>query len=212
MSFGRWLLVHSFSLFLLALLVLMYLFRAELQLEKAYRQLVSLEPQVAEVKKASHAPKPKIPVNTPHRAQKASAPQSAVGKKSQPVQAVETQPISSPDKLVAVPTLKPAQPEGDELDGDLIRARKAYWANDYARAIDEYQRLIQQHPQNPDYPGELGNIYYTLNNDQRAAELYFQAAMLFLQQNDVLHARSLVAPITALDRELGERLKQRLKR
>jgi tetratricopeptide (TPR) repeat protein len=144
-------------------------------------------------------------------------PQHKITDKPQPQNAQQVKPLPVPakvepahDKLVAVPTLKQPEPLNSPLDGDLVRARKAYWANDYARAIDEYQRLIKRHPQNPDYLGELGNIYYTLNNDQRAAELYFEAAMLFLQQNNEQHARSLLAPITALNRELGERLQQRL--
>ena len=207
MSFGRWLLVHSFSLFMLALLILLYLFRSELQLDKAYRQLMSLPPieEVADRPPVPEADKQPVPVKQGAagsiRPEQTNTPVNNAAHNSAPQQ-----------KLVAIPTLSESQQEETRQTGDLIRARKAYWNNDYARAIEEYKRLIRQHPDNPDYLGELGNIYYTLNDDQHAAKLYFQAAMLFVQQNKAQRARSLIAPITAMDRELGERLQHQLER
>ena len=216
MSFGRWLLVHSFTLFLLALLVLLYLFRSELQLDKAYQQLTSIQPRPEKAESRAIPTREKSPEVTV-KTSKSTKMQKAEVAASPKVGKIQKQPDNgsakpTPDNLVAVPTLHKAQPQSTQLDADLIRARKAYWANDYARAISEYQRLIKRYPQNPDYLGELGNIYYTLNNDRHAAELYFQAAMLFIQQNDLQHARSLLAPVTALDREMGERLQKQLNR
>jgi len=52
MTFGRWLLIHSFSIFLVSLLVLGYLYREELQLEQAYQQLLNLDPPTEDVIKS----------------------------------------------------------------------------------------------------------------------------------------------------------------
>ncbi len=205
MSFGRWLLVHSFSLFMLALLILLYLFRSELQLDKAYRQLISLPP-IEQVAK-----KPATTVDKQEPGKQDTTDDIRPSQTNTPVDD-STNRSAPPQELVAIPTLSESRPEETNQTGDLIRARKAYWNNDYARAIDEYKRLIRQHPDNPDYLGELGNIYYTLNDDQHAAKLYYQAAMIFLQQNKRQRARSLIAPITAMNRELGERLQRQLKR
>lgn len=43
MTFGRWLLIHSFSIFLVGVLIFGYLYRDELQLEQAYQQLLNLD-------------------------------------------------------------------------------------------------------------------------------------------------------------------------
>lgn len=221
MSFGRWLLVHSFAITLLVLLLLMYLFRTELQLDQAYRQLLSLEPAPVVSKQPDHSlpkrknqAKPSADTATVTSTVKPAAetiqPQSDA---SQPnTQLSGSARSAAAGSLVAVPTIDAPSPPQQKLNADLLSARQDYWNRDYAQAIDKYQRLIQQYPDKPDYLGELGNIYYTLNDTKRAANLYYRAARLLLEQNKFQHAASLLAPITALDRELADSLQQQLKR
>ncbi len=211
MSFGRWLLVHSFSLFLLALIILLYLFRSELLLDQAYRQLLSLDP----VPVTALSKNGKKPVKA-EKSPKATRRQPSTPTYGNKHRVTQKRPVASSEKpathpdLVAVPTVKGQAAPQPKRDADLMRARQAYWDKDYHRAISEYRRLIEQNKDNPDYLGELGNVYYTLNDDQRAAQMYYQAAMLFIQHRQPQHARSLLAPITALNRELGDRLKSQL--
>ena len=60
---------------------------------------------------------------------------------------------------------------------DLLRAaREAYWSNEYDRAIEFYQALIQQEPNNLAAQGELANVYWKQGNMQQASELFSQLA------------------------------------
>ena len=43
MSFGRWLLIHSFSIFLVTVFILAYIYRTELQLEQVYNQVLNID-------------------------------------------------------------------------------------------------------------------------------------------------------------------------
>ena len=101
-----------------------------------------------------------------------------------------------------------AEAQGDK--NQLYLARQAYWDKNYADAIYFYRQLILQDRNNPDYLGELGNIYYSLNDNLNASNLYYQAAVIFINQNQPDRASSLVAPIIAMNRELGEKLKSQL--
>ncbi len=214
MSFGRWLLVHSFSLFLLALLVMLYLFRNELLLDQAFHQLLGQKTVSDSALSKNERASEKSATSAKTNLRQHTAP--TYRNKNQPVTqnplvASDSKPVTQPD-LVAVPTLTGSAVSRSNRNADLMRARQAYWDKAYHRSITEYRRLIEQNRDNPDYLGELGNVYYTLNDDQHAAQMYYQAALLFIQHRQPQHARSLLAPITALDRELGDRLKSQLAR
>ena len=97
------------------------------------------------------------------------------------------------------------------LQDELFLARQAYWDKNYTVAIGRYQKLIQEDRNNPDYRGELGNIYYALNDYANASQLYYQSGLIFIQQNRPEQARMLVSPMIAMNRELGEKLKSKLR-
>lgn len=60
---------------------------------------------------------------------------------------------------------------------DLLRAaREAYWSNEYDRAIEFYQVLIQQEPNNLAVQGELANVYWWQGKTSQAADLFSQLA------------------------------------
>lgn len=109
--------------------------------------------------------------------------------------------------LASIPTVSKQIIQQDER---LMTARKAYWDKNYTLAIRHYQQLIQENNNNPDHLGELGNVYYALNDNQNAASAYFQAALLLLEQKKPQKARLLISPITAMNRELGNQLKQNI--
>jgi tetratricopeptide (TPR) repeat protein len=109
----------------------------------------------------------------------------------------------------ARPTIsKTPRQYGEQL---LMSARQAYWNRDYRTSIDRYRQLLNQQPQNPDFNGELGNVYYAMNDYSRAAQQYYRAALLLLDQDQVEAARQLISPITAMDRALDDRLQSRFR-
>ena len=213
MSFGRWLLVNSFSIFLLGLIFWGYIYRSELQLENAYHQLFKLDP-----KKVITSSLQVSPAQTTEQQTTNAVEQSTENSKP----AIETAKPSSVELnelLKTVPTVSSPPDEIVNKTGSvaslsskqrLYLARQAYWDKNYADAIYLYQQLIQENANNPDYLGELGNIYYSLNDNQNASRLYFQAAMVFINRNEHDRARLLIAPVLAMNRELGEKLKFRL--
>ncbi len=212
MSFGRWLLVNSFSIILLTLFMVGYVYRSELQLENAFNQLLNIDPV------------PSISLADTSKPSSTEKNQDVIEQKSADVKAI-TDPVIDEGKeavkalssnLTAAPTVSTVPPpkiESVEISGErnqLYLARQAYWDKNYADAIYFYRQLIQQNRNNPDYLGELGNIYYSLNDNQNAAKLYYQAAILFVNNNQRDRAQLLVAPIIAMNRELGEKLKSDL--
>ncbi len=198
MTFGRWILIHSFSIFLVGLLVFGYLYRDELQLEQAYQQLLNLDPPTEVVKS--------LKLNQQEQ------------QKVEPAKSNEiTQPLEEPDQIISsanqpapvkvIPTINQAEFSKDDL---LYDARQAFWARDYRTAITQYRQLINREPNNPDYSGELGNIYYAINDYNNASELYFRTAQLLLHQGQKDAAAQLLPPLNAMNRGLGDKLKRSL--
>ena len=219
MSFGRWLLIHSFSIFLVGVFLLGYLYREELQLEQVYHQLLSsgkekvaetISPQAeprGEVEDsplpAAQVPVQPIPVPMEDTAQQMEEPVTEPPPAEQPP-AIDTETLKF---LQSTPTVSKTIIELDEL---LFKARKAYWDKDYPLAISYYQQLIEGDGDNPDYIGELGNIYYSINDFENASQQFYQAAIILIARNQHDQARMLLSPITAMNRDLGDQLKRKL--
>ncbi|MBC8210021.1 MAG: tetratricopeptide repeat protein [Gammaproteobacteria bacterium] len=222
MSFGRWILIHSFSIFLVTAFFLGYVFRAELQLEQVYRQLLNIDPKSVSItsKTRSQAtasgeaqlkPEKQDPTSTTDTPAKSvqigiRSEQSKTQTSALPTTAQT--PVSPIVNQTSAPQAIPARVP--DLQDELFLARKAYWKKNYADAIAGYQLLIQKDRGNPDLRGELGNIYYALNDTDNASKLYYQSAMILLQQNRPEQARLLLSPIIAMNRELGEDLKLKI--
>ncbi len=201
MTFGRWLLIHSFSIFLVTLLILGYIYREELKLEQAYQQLLNLEPEKVTITSVS-PDQTKKPMEPEPPAKTTTEKIDKTTELSEPAKTIDPLPEISSVPTVSEPVI--------QQDQRLLMARKAYWDKNYQQAIRYYQLLIQENPRNPDYFGELGNIYYALNDDQNASKAYYQAAMILLEQNQNKRAAILLSPITAMDRSLGDKLRQKL--
>lgn len=202
MTFGRWLLVHSFSIFIVVMFILGYFYRDELQLQQAYQQLLSLDPEQV-VASSDAIPRREVRQSPP--AEKNSSVRTL------PIAPAESAPPmnQSAPVIQSVPTVSEPVYQQDER---LFMARKAYWNKHYAEAIDRYRQLIDEDPHNPDYLGELGNVYYVLNDYRNASRVYYRAAMLLLDHGDSDRARMLISPITAMDRQMGDQLKKAVQR
>lgn len=202
MSVGRWLLIHSFSIFLVTLFILGYVFREPLQLQQVYQQLITQPSTLKDVLKTEHDPErpsPAVEVESEELVEQKKPQQEIDNNKS--TDALTEQYLDTP------PTVSETI---IELDERLLKARKAYWEKDYPRAIQYYQQLIQDDENNPDYLGELGNIYYSLNDYENASLHFYRAAIILIKQQKKQQALTLVSPISAMNHDLGERLKRQL--
>ena len=66
--------------------------------------------------------------------------------------------------------------EATSSDADLLQAaREAYWSNDFERASGFYTELLAQNDQ-PDYKGELANVYWKQGKSNEAVALYLETA------------------------------------
>jgi hypothetical protein len=95
-------------------------------------------------------------------------------------------------------------------EDQLSSARTAYAHGDQKRAIKLFKAYSDSHPKNADVRGELGNVYYTSGHLSEAADAYYDAATLLLDQNQISRASALIPIIAegkpALASELGGKL------
>ncbi len=210
MSFGRWLLTHSLSLFLVVMLLAAWFWREELELDRAWSQLRQVG---SEMELARSEPQPTL------REEQATSVPAVAEATAEPTPTSKDREVSAQSDAApaaereAAVTPAPAnetaaRPQTDQQR--LMAARKAFWARDFDRAISLYQELIEANPRSPDYLGELGNIYYNLNRFDRAAELFHRAGLLLVELGDRARARQLLPALMSLDRELGKQLQQAL--
>ena len=130
---------------------------------------------------------------------------------------VVTEPSDPPlaDMAPSIPAAEPVtdpQPESVvaaavSLEGNagestyelLAAAREAYWLHDYEGAENHYRRLIQLEPDNPDWYGELGNMYFSQGEWQQASAVYYEAGIRLLNDGKMVEARQMVAVIRGLN-------------
>jgi len=220
MSFGRWLLTHSLSLFLALMLLVAWYWRDELQLDRAWQQLKQ-QASLSETKPEASPPSETQTRSTVEAGRPTTPDEPATPRDTQTTPASEKPVDEQPQQQVAEaataapPELGKSASIGKETtafsdDSLLQSARKAFWSRDFDRAIALYQSLIEQNPDNPDYLGELGNIYYNLNQFDRAAELFQQAGLLLVRQGDLARAQQLLPELLSLDPDRGKELQQAL--
>ena len=92
----------------------------------------------------------------------------------------------------------------------LAAAREAYWLRDYERAEDQYQKLIELQPGNPDGYGELGNMYFSQGNWEAAASAYYEAGTRLLNEGLIVQARQMVDVIRGLNGARADELAQQV--
>lgn len=92
----------------------------------------------------------------------------------------------------------------------LAAAREAYWLRDYAVAEQKYQALIALDPGNPDGYGELGNMYFSQGDWEKASAAYYEAGTRLTAQGMHDRARQLVEVIRGLNGEQADDLEQQI--
>ena len=109
-----------------------------------------------------------------------------------------------------------AKEQHDQLDEQqrymkqLNNARQAYWQRDYSQSIESYQQALDLRPDNPDIHGELGNVYYSQGEWEKAGESYYQAAVRLIEKNRPDRAHNLLSVISGLKKERATELQQQL--
>lgn len=93
----------------------------------------------------------------------------------------------------------------------LAAAREAYWLRDYAVAEQKYQALIALDPDNPDGYGELGNMYFSQGDWEKASAAYFEAGTRLTSQGMYDRARQLVEVIRGLNGGQADDLETQIK-
>jgi len=204
MTLGRWLLIHSLSISIVVMLGVGYLFKQELKLSEAYNQLLQIDSStLVIVKDISNK---EIEGATDTKVQQTSNKTVDIRKSSIAVVANEkevkpsivevNEPNSSTLPVEDVISFSnntqhvenKSQIEETATDY-LLQAREAYWDKDYQYAIQLYSKEIIKNPNSADLYGELGNIYYSLNNYDIASVHYLKAGELFIQNQDEIRAK-----------------------
>jgi hypothetical protein len=81
----------------------------------------------------------------------------------------------------------------------LAAAREAFWLRDYVVAEQYYNELISLDPANPDGYGELGNMYFSQGEWEKASAAYYEAGVRLLSEGMVSEAQQLVEVIRGLN-------------
>lgn len=103
----------------------------------------------------------------------------------------------------AVSQVVPHGPFGKgNAEDQLNQARDAYAKGDVESAIAGYKEYIKNNPSNPDASGELGNVYYTAGRLQEAAQSYYDAANLLIEQKQQDRAEELIPVISQINPSL----------
>jgi hypothetical protein len=90
----------------------------------------------------------------------------------------------------------------------LASAREAFWLHDYEKAESIYRQLTVMEPDNPDWFGELGNMYFSQGNWDEAAFAYFEAGVRLVKTERLDPARELVNVIRGLDGSQAQELEK----
>ena len=117
-----------------------------------------------------------------------------------PVPATEQVTDSEPESTVAeAPAVALESNAGKSAYESLAAAREAYWLRDYEGAENHYRLLIQLEPDNPDWHGELGNMYFAQGQWEQAAAAYYEAGVRLMNDGMVVQARQMVNVIRGLN-------------
>ena len=112
-----------------------------------------------------------------------------------------------PDEPTKKQEPEPAAPEPMEL---LSSARQAFWARDYEAAERDYRALLALDGGNPDYHGELGNLFFSSGQWDKAAEAYGSAVELLLADGRYDRAANLIRIVQGLDPDRARELQAQL--
>jgi len=197
-------------------------------------ELSAVPPEAAAVAPSGTESAPPTSVSTPP----AGAPPAAgAGVPAGPQEAAPAAaPAAAPETAAATPeSARPAQPEMENREPAatpppvqepgqagapgaqtsayrvLEAARESYWLRDYATAEKQYNDLISMDPDNPDWYGELGNMYFSQGEWDKASAAYYEAGVRLVKQGMSTEAEQLVEVIRGLKGTQASDLEEKIK-
>jgi len=92
----------------------------------------------------------------------------------------------------------------------LAAARTAWHQGDHDRSVNLYNQLIREFKNHPDFPGELGNIYFSKGQMELAVNAYSEAFLRLLRNNDFERAQQVLGIVYNIDQEQAALLREYL--
>ncbi len=114
------------------------------------------------------------------------------------------------DVIGAVAPTAPAAADAAAAGDALSKARQAFATGDVQGAINGYQAIVAQNPNDLNALGELGNVYYTIGWSHQATQTYFDAASKAIEQNRQDVAEALLPVIIRGNPMLASQLEDRM--
>ncbi len=113
-------------------------------------------------------------------------------------------------RAAPAPAAPTAQADAPEVDVRQlwISAREEYHRGNIQQSIANYQQVIAHSSDNYDAYGELGNVYLSRGRYRDAADAYFQAAAILVDQGQIGRAGTLLPMLERLDRAKAQELNQ----
>ena len=105
--------------------------------------------------------------------------------------AVPVNEAAAPQAVVNTPSESPYEV--------MAKAREAFWLRDFEEAEQQYRKLTQLEPDNPDGYGEMGNMYFSQGNWDESAAAYYEAGIRLLKEGRVQQALQMVEVIRGLN-------------
>lgn len=141
-------------------------------------------------------------------------PESVVAVEEEQVVAIAA-PTPVPQGVVAARPVQKHELE-QAVRNELIQAREAFWHRDLGKAEKLYADLTVKQSDNPDIWGELGNVYLAQNKVKEAADAYYKAAEILIEEGRLRQVGQLMGVIQmaepakaqALDKKIRELYQQ----
>lgn len=99
----------------------------------------------------------------------------------------------------------------DIVRSELIQAREAFWNRDLAKAETLYSDLAAKRPEHSDILGELGNVYLAQNKVKEAADAYYKAAELLIDEGRLRQVGQLMGIIQMADPDKARVLDKKMR-
>ena len=99
---------------------------------------------------------------------------------------------------------------GPAAEDKLNSARGAFALGDDSRSVMLYKEYLKSHAKQADAYGELGNVYYLTGQRPEAAQAFYEAANLLLDEHKFAEATSLLQIIAQINTMLADELTRKL--
>ncbi|UCE77291.1 MAG: hypothetical protein JSU62_03550, partial [Gammaproteobacteria bacterium] len=124
-------------------------------------------------------------------------------------QALQPRPMAG----AAQPTTEvAAAPQLSDYERRLAEARTRFWRRDIGAAVQAYESLTAAYPDSAEAWGEFGNVNFKLGHWSQAADAYYQAVSLLIEQGEAERARHLLRVLHGLDADKAGELERRLRK